>query len=145
MKYRFLLNITHPENYSFFDPISKLYLNFEYPLNAVETLSGKLERAVLYHKIIDLDNAYPDINDNLSERNKADIAALLKKFNITQATTRLNPLKSINNEFRDEVPPPKNNTGVVEMDLIPKKVDTKANDDLVSKDEETEADESKTE
>ena len=110
MSYRFLLNITQPNNTSFVEEKTGLFLNFENILGTVQELGGGLRRAVKFNTIIDLDGAYPDLEANLTQRQKDDIQSLKDSFNITDDTKSIPPINEITRQYRDTMPPPKANS-----------------------------------
>ena len=114
MSYRFLLNITNPNNLSFVEEKTGLFLNFENLLGTVENLGGGLKRAVKFHTIIDLDGAYPDLEAVLTQRQKDDIQSLIETFGITADTKSIPPVNEITRQYRDTMPPPKANSDVAD-------------------------------
>lgn len=124
-KYRFMLNVTLKNNLAFKELESGLYLNYNHPLGYIEVdsaddINEKIKSAVLFKKIIDLDNALTDITDDFTDDAKACIQSVIKEYDIKDDTFSLEPINAITNGFRDKEPVPKNNTGVYEYDLVPK-------------------------
>lgn len=115
MSYRFLLNITQPNNYSFVEETTGLFLNYENILSSVEHLGGGLKRAVKFGTIVDLDNAYPDVTDKFTDRQKADIECLIKTFDIKDDTKVLPAINAITNQYRDTMPPPIQNKDTADI------------------------------
>ena len=127
MKYRFMLNVTLKGNFAFKELESGLYLNYEHPLGYVEAatadeVNDKIRSAVIFNKIIDLDGAFTDITDHFSDRKKACINAIIKKFDIQADTLSIEPLNAITNGYRDKETPPIVNNGVYHLDLIPQAI-----------------------
>ena len=115
MSYRFLLNITQPNNFSFAEEKTGLFLNFENILGSVEELGGGLKRAVKFGTLIDLDNAYPEVTAKFTDRQKADIASLIKTFEITDDTKTIPAINEITRQYRDTMPPPKQYNDVADI------------------------------